>query len=287
MSGQQVDHLVALVLAAAPDPMAEDDLVPAVVDPLVEEELRLGLPRVAHRPAGEAAGDLGHVLLRVAAVDAEGVQLHDLARVVLVEPPLACRLSRGPGDERPPAEGAPRAPVVEGRGVGVGGEPVVEVEEHRRALRRGPQQVLEFPPRVRAHDVALVLADHELHRPLAREHVEVVHPEVGHHLVELPLAVDGPEDIGRLQLLHDLLRRPVHPVPVFLHELSLRLPHLLLGGAVAVGDPAARSLRLGIEPSHLLGEDLRLLGEPRGGDREVEQEHEDDAQGDQEQRVRR
>jgi hypothetical protein len=37
------------------------------------------------RPAGERAGDLGDVLLRVAAVDAQRVQLHQLAAVVLVE----------------------------------------------------------------------------------------------------------------------------------------------------------------------------------------------------------
>ena len=35
-------------------------------------------------PAGERARDLDHVLLRIAAVDAERVQLHQLARVVLV-----------------------------------------------------------------------------------------------------------------------------------------------------------------------------------------------------------
>src|SRR5215211_5082910 len=37
------------------------------------------------RPAGEGARHLLHVLLRVAALDAERVQLHQLARVVLVD----------------------------------------------------------------------------------------------------------------------------------------------------------------------------------------------------------
>jgi hypothetical protein len=53
------------------------------------------------RPAGEAARDLDDVLLRVAAVDAEGVELEELARVVLVEARrwprfLATLVRRGP-----------------------------------------------------------------------------------------------------------------------------------------------------------------------------------------------
>ena len=42
-----------------------------------------------------------------------------------------------------------------------------------------------------------------------------------------------------------------------------------------------------LEARDLLGEDLRLLGEARGGDREVEQQEEDDAEGEDEDRVRR
>ena len=47
------------------------------------------LPRVVDRPAGERARHFGDVLLRVAAVDAERVQLHQLAAVVLVQPASA------------------------------------------------------------------------------------------------------------------------------------------------------------------------------------------------------
>ena len=42
----------------------------------------------ADGPAGEDLRELLHVLLRVAAVDAERVQLEQLARVVLVQPAL-------------------------------------------------------------------------------------------------------------------------------------------------------------------------------------------------------
>ena len=44
------------------------------------------MPRVVNRPARERARHFGDVLLRVAAVDAERVQLHQLAAVVLVQP---------------------------------------------------------------------------------------------------------------------------------------------------------------------------------------------------------
>ena len=65
---------------------AEDDLGSVVVEAVVEVELRLLLLQAADRPAREAARDLGDVALRVAAVDAKRVQLHELAPVVLVEP---------------------------------------------------------------------------------------------------------------------------------------------------------------------------------------------------------
>ena len=73
-----------------------------VVQPRVEREAA-ALPRVVDRPPREGARDLGHVLLRVAAVHAERVQLHQLAAVVLVEtlggvlalrPLAACRRGR-------------------------------------------------------------------------------------------------------------------------------------------------------------------------------------------------
>ena len=46
--------------------------------------------RVGDRPSGEAFCDLDDVLLRVAAVDAERVQFHQLAGVVLVDAAFCC-----------------------------------------------------------------------------------------------------------------------------------------------------------------------------------------------------
>ena len=48
-------------------------------------ELAVAL-RIEDRPAGERPRDVDHVGLRVTAVHAEGVQLQQLAAVVLVEP---------------------------------------------------------------------------------------------------------------------------------------------------------------------------------------------------------
>src|SRR2546425_272207 len=71
------------------------------------------LLRPVDGPAGEAARHLHHVLLGIAAVHPEGVQLHQLARVVLVETGAAARV--GPAGHHQ---------------VGAGAEPVVEVEQH-------------------------------------------------------------------------------------------------------------------------------------------------------------
>ncbi len=62
--------------------MAEDDLRTVVMLLGMESELA-GL--LVNRPARKAARDFLHVLLSVAAIDAERMQLHDLAGVILVD----------------------------------------------------------------------------------------------------------------------------------------------------------------------------------------------------------
>ena len=66
------------------------------------------LPRSAAEatdgPAGQDLRELLHVLLRVAAVDAERVQLEQLARVVLVQPALRAR-------PRPASAARERGPI--------------------------------------------------------------------------------------------------------------------------------------------------------------------------------
>ena len=66
------------------DFFAEDFLGAGLVAALVELEAAAAL-RAVDGPAGEDARHLGDVRLGVAAVDAEGVQLHQFASVVFVE----------------------------------------------------------------------------------------------------------------------------------------------------------------------------------------------------------
>ena len=84
MTGQPIEHRLALPDTLALDPLTQHDLLVVVVKLLDEHKLLCGL-NGKHRPAGEAAGDLYDVLLGVAAVDAQGVQLQQLAGVVLVQ----------------------------------------------------------------------------------------------------------------------------------------------------------------------------------------------------------
>ena len=76
MFGQNVEHLFTITDAAARGYLyAEDGLLAVVVHSRVVERQALYL-RFLNGPARQAAGNLLHVLLRIAAIDTEGVQLH-------------------------------------------------------------------------------------------------------------------------------------------------------------------------------------------------------------------
>ena len=147
--------------------MAEHDLDALVVDARLEAE-SAALLRSIDGPPGERPRDFGDILLRVAAIDAERVQLQQLAPIVLVEP--ARRLL---GRRLAPAAGATaaRRPGRRARRLGVrprriGAHPVVEIEEHRRTLRRRPEQLSEVAEHMRPDRVALVLGQEEPRRSL-------------------------------------------------------------------------------------------------------------------------
>ena len=80
--------------------------------------------------------------------------------------------------------------------------PVVQIEEHRRALRHGAEQIAEPAEDVRPDRVALVLRQVGAHRALAGEDVEVVEPEVDEHFLELARRVDGAQDLLLAELVH-------------------------------------------------------------------------------------
>ena len=84
--------------------------------------------------------------------------------------------------------------------------PVVEEEQHRRALRHRAEQVAELPERARTNHVAIVLREISTRLALAGEDAEVVLPEVDHHFVELALRRDRARERRRLHLPDELLR---------------------------------------------------------------------------------
>ena len=198
---EQIERLVHFGRAAPADGAPEQQLVAIVM--ASRDELRHFAVEV-DAEAGEDACELLHVALGVAAVYAERVQLHQLAGVVLVDP--------------------------------VGGVlRVVQVDEHRRVQRRRAEQIAEAPERVRPDGALLVVRHQHPQVRLVLEDVEVVHPEPGHLLAQLPRRVEGPQQHARGRLASEarelllvrLLRRllllvaaqEVQALPAALHFL--------------------------------------------------------------------
>ena len=189
MTRELVEHLFPVLDAASGlERVAEHPLDAAIVGLLVEDEAAR-LARLPQRPSRERARDVDDVLLRVAAVDAERVQLHQLAAVVFIQPSAAA-------------------------------QPVVEIEEHRRALRDRTEKIAKAAEDVGPDHVALVLQHHRLVVDLAGEHVEMIEPEIDEHFLELTLAVDGAQQLGGLQLLQHLLI-PTLKCPFLRHDFVL------------------------------------------------------------------
>src|SRR6185369_11051102 len=88
----------------------------------------------ADRPAGDGLGEGGDVRLRVTAVDAERVQLEDLARQVLVDVEFA-----------PTLRIAAALQKTRGARIRADRRLVVEVQQHRRVLLDREQQIREMP----------------------------------------------------------------------------------------------------------------------------------------------
>ena len=189
-AGQAVQRLVHLGHALAVHGLAQELLGPEVVSARVEFKQALAhvqrllrrwqARRVAaqlglHAHAGQHPGELLHVALRVARVHAQGVQLHQLARVVFID---AARSVLG----------------------------VVQKLQHGRVAHHGPQQIAETPQRMRADGAVFVVAQHGADFALALEHAEVVQPEPGHLLLHLAGRIHGAQQVA----LGGLARQPVH-----------------------------------------------------------------------------
>ena len=62
---------------------------------------------------------------------------------------------------------------------------------------------------MRMNHVPLVSGRQHAVSAFLNKDVEVIKPKVGHYLLQLPLTVGGAQELSLLQLLHELLLRPV------------------------------------------------------------------------------
>ena len=198
----------AFIFAMLFDLFAEHNLGAGVVAAFVELEASAPV-RLVDRPAGEHASHFGDVVLGVAAVYAQCVEFHELAPIVFVEAVALgfgrtlrrrepCRRRKTTAPSAAAKAAVFRLPAYSACFVGSGphAEPVIEIEEHGRALRRGHQQIFKFSQCVGTNDVTLVAGDQEPVGAFADKDVEVVEPEIGHHLFELPLAVGSAQQLA-------------------------------------------------------------------------------------------
>ncbi|MCG3160063.1 MAG: hypothetical protein JMDDDDMK_01095 [Acidobacteria bacterium] len=194
MLRQNIEHAQPVFdPAARGDAFAEHDLFALVVRARAECESHVAAR--AKRPSGEAARDGDHVILRVSAVNAERVQLHQLARVIFVQSWTA-------GWRQRIAVGVEllrwRRPLHLAH-------EIVEVKEHRRALRDGCQQFFEIAQRVWADHVAFVRSQQPAVSVFLSEDIEVVEPEINHHFLQLLFTEDGAQQFGLLQFAQRLV----------------------------------------------------------------------------------
>ncbi len=120
----------------------------------------------AHRadaPAGQRTGELGHVVLVVAAAHAERMQLHDLAGEVLVQAGLAVRMTHGGAFGR--------------RAIGADRARLIEEDLHGRMTFDRDQHVLETAEHVRADCFGFERAGKHRHGRLFHRYREMVRPE--------------------------------------------------------------------------------------------------------------
>src|SRR6266404_8811017 len=159
----------------------ENDFGIGIMDTFVKFELRI-FARFFDGPSGEAAGHFGYVLLGVAAVNAEGVKLHQFAPIILVQTPFLLLLVPGLGVLRYAIEAAARplahgAFLAEALGrTGVSAQVIIEVEKHGRAFRRVGNEILELAKGVRSDYVAFVRREVIAVFALTGKHVEVIEP---------------------------------------------------------------------------------------------------------------
>ena len=211
--GEEPEQPQPFVLTGALEGVAQDLFVAVIVRPVPVHEARAAL-RPLDAPPGENAGDVDDVLLAVAAIHAEGMELEELASVVLVDAP------RHPFRIESPHPGRLSA--------GRHALRIVQIEEHGGTFRRRDQEVLEPAQRVGTDRFLYIGRHQEAVGTLADEDIEVIRPEIDHHFAQLSLRNGRPHDGELLELTAQL--------PEFAHRRGA--PGAL--GALQTGGVAAR-----------------------------------------------
>ncbi len=132
-------------------------------------------------PASDDGRERLHIGLRVAAIDAKRMQFEDFAGEVLVDA------------ARSPAAGqtARAARVLRSLAVGADGEPIVEIDDHARMLRRCAQHIGEAAPDMRSDGVFLERGRQRDGGGLGGGDRKVIGPEVHKAFVHGTFAGDG------------------------------------------------------------------------------------------------
>ena len=266
MPRQQRQHVLAVLHAAAGrQRVAEDDLRASVVQLGAEHEATDPLG-IFDGPAGERARHFDHVLLGVAAIHAQRMQLEQLAAEVLVD--AAARAA---------AALPQRGPLRLRRAL-----PVVQVVQHGGTARHGDEQLVKTPQGVGTDHVAVEWQQQVTLRTLARIHREVVLPEVDHDFLELSPAHHRARQLGRLEISEQpaagtlRLSQDERVVP----GLEVRQGGRRAIGAGRHGEPWRRvAMRCGAQRGGARVE-LRRVGERERGGGEVRQHGVDVAIGD-------
>ncbi len=186
LADDQPHRLLDLAEALALDGVAQQHLAAEIVPRRIEFEgaaanvqplplgLQLGRCARVDADAGQHPRQLLHILLRVAGIHAQRVQLHQLAGVVLIDVPGRVLV-------------------------------VVQVLQHRRMFESRHHQVLEMPEDVRPDRTLRVVADQPAQIGLVLEHAEMVEPEPDHLLLQLRRGIHRAQQFAANGLIRELV----------------------------------------------------------------------------------
>ena len=195
--GQPVQHFQSFAFALGLDAMPEHELRPGRMHSRLELEAAAFF-WLFDGPSRKNLGNLGYIALRVTAAYAQRVQFQQFTSIIFVEATRAFALiGTRIGTRRPLRIAAPvpsvrtRRKTQGPRRVWSDTHPIVQVVQHGRTFRRGHKQIFELAEGMRTDDIAFVAGQHQAVESFVHENIEVVDPEVGHHFVQLALAIDG------------------------------------------------------------------------------------------------